>query len=42
MIFNTGVPGSTGPIAGTLGAPGISIPVLGAAYDVGWICWAMM
>lgn len=35
VIFNTGLSGSTGPIAGTLGAPGISIPVLGASYDVG-------
>ncbi|MFP5315527.1 MAG: M28 family peptidase [Actinomycetes bacterium] len=35
VIFNTGLPGSTGPIAGTLSAPGIGIPVLGASYEVG-------
>ncbi|WP_299165426.1 M28 family peptidase [uncultured Arthrobacter sp.] len=35
VIFNTGLPGSTGPINGTLGAPGIGIPVLGASYEVG-------
>lgn len=35
VIFNTGLEGSTGPINGTLGAPGIGIPVLGASYDVG-------
>ncbi|MBG6183692.1 Zn-dependent M28 family amino/carboxypeptidase [Arthrobacter sp. CAN_A214] len=36
VIFNTGVGGNTGPIAGTLGAPGVvSIPVLGASYATG-------
>lgn len=35
VIFNTGLAGSTGPIAGTLSAPGIGIPVLGASYEVG-------
>lgn len=35
VIFNTGLQGSTGPIAGTLSAPGIGIPVLGASYEVG-------
>ncbi|WP_081747489.1 M28 family peptidase [Arthrobacter sp. Br18] len=36
VIFNTGVGANTGPIAGTLGAPGVvSIPVLGASFEAG-------
>jgi Zn-dependent M28 family amino/carboxypeptidase len=35
IIFNEGQPGRTDAILGTLGGPGSTIPVVGAAYDVG-------
>jgi Zn-dependent M28 family amino/carboxypeptidase len=35
VIFNEGQPGRTVAFLGTLGGPGIGIPVVGAAYDVG-------
>ncbi len=35
VIFNYGVEGLEGPINGTLGGPGIGIPVLGASYATG-------
>jgi Zn-dependent M28 family amino/carboxypeptidase len=35
VIFNRGTTGSTGLIVGTLGAPGIRIPVLGTTFAVG-------
>ena len=35
IIFNEGQPGRTDAMLGTLGGPGIDIPVVGAAYAVG-------
>ncbi|MBC7182753.1 MAG: M20/M25/M40 family metallo-hydrolase, partial [Marinobacter sp.] len=35
VIFNEGQPGRTENFLGTLGEPGISVPVVGAAFDVG-------
>jgi len=35
VIFNEGQPGRTGVVAGTLGDPGITIPVVGASFAVG-------
>lgn len=35
VIFNEGQPGRTAAFVGTLGAPGATIPVVGAAFDVG-------
>jgi Zn-dependent M28 family amino/carboxypeptidase len=35
VVFNRGTTGSTGVIAGTLGSPGIGIPVLGTTFAVG-------
>jgi Zn-dependent M28 family amino/carboxypeptidase len=35
VIFNEGQAGRTDAFLGTLGAPGATIPVVGAAYDVG-------
>jgi Zn-dependent M28 family amino/carboxypeptidase len=35
IIFNDGLPGRTGVINGTLGGPGIAIPVVGTTYALG-------
>jgi Zn-dependent M28 family amino/carboxypeptidase len=35
IIFNEGQPGRTAAFVGTLGGPGVTIPVVGAAFDVG-------
>lgn len=35
IIFNEGQPGRTAAFLGTLGGPGVTIPVVGAAFDVG-------
>ena len=35
IIFNEGQPGRTAAFLGTLGAPVVTIPVVGAAFDVG-------
>jgi Zn-dependent M28 family amino/carboxypeptidase len=35
IIFNEGQPGRTETVFGTLGEPAVTIPVVGAAYDVG-------
>jgi Zn-dependent M28 family amino/carboxypeptidase len=35
LIFNDGLPGRTGELRGTLGGPGIEIPVFGASSEVG-------
>jgi Zn-dependent M28 family amino/carboxypeptidase len=35
IIFNRGTEGSTGLIVGTLGSPGVGIPVLGTTFAVG-------
>ncbi len=35
VIFNEGQPGRTAAFVGTLGGPGSTIPVVGAAFDVG-------
>jgi Zn-dependent M28 family amino/carboxypeptidase len=35
VIFNDGGPGRTGELRGTLGGPGIEIPVFGASHEVG-------
>jgi Zn-dependent M28 family amino/carboxypeptidase len=35
IIFNEGQPGRTDAFLGTLGAPGATVPVVGAAFDVG-------
>ena len=35
VIFNEGQPGRTAAFLGTLGGPGASVPVVGAAFDVG-------
>ncbi len=35
VIFNEGQPGRTAAFLGTLGGPGVTIPAVGAAYDVG-------
>jgi Zn-dependent M28 family amino/carboxypeptidase len=35
IIFNEGQPGRTEAVAGTLGGPAATVPVVGAAFDVG-------
>jgi Zn-dependent M28 family amino/carboxypeptidase len=35
LVFNRGTPGNTGVTAGTLGAPGIGIPVVGISFATG-------
>ncbi|WP_214321902.1 M28 family metallopeptidase [Nonomuraea sediminis] len=35
IIFNEGQPGRTATLQGTLGGPGVTIPVVGASFDVG-------
>ncbi|SEC61942.1 PA domain-containing protein [Amycolatopsis tolypomycina] len=35
IIFNEGQPGRTDAFGGTLGAPGITIPVVGTSFDIG-------
>jgi Zn-dependent M28 family amino/carboxypeptidase len=35
VIFNEGQPGRTAAFLGTLGGPGATVPVVGAAFDVG-------
>ena len=35
IIFNEGQPGRTETVAGTLGEPGINIPVVGTSFEVG-------
>ncbi|SDS98216.1 PA domain-containing protein [Nocardioides scoriae] len=35
LVLNRGTTDETGPVAGTLGEPGITIPVLGISYDAG-------
>ena len=35
IIFNEGQPGRTAAFLGTLGGPGATVPVVGAAFDVG-------
>ncbi|MFC7488413.1 M28 family metallopeptidase [Knoellia sp. CPCC 206453] len=35
VVMNEGQAGRTGPVAGTLGAPVVTIPVVGASYAVG-------
>ena len=35
IIFNEGQPGRTDVFGGTLGAPGITIPVVGTSFDIG-------
>jgi len=35
LIFNDGGPGHTGVLRGTLGDPGVEIPVLGTTFEVG-------
>ena len=35
VIFNEGQPGRTGVVAGTLGAPGYDIPVIGTTFAIG-------
>jgi Zn-dependent M28 family amino/carboxypeptidase len=35
VIFNEGQPGRTDAFVGTLGGPGATVPVVGAAFDVG-------
>jgi Zn-dependent M28 family amino/carboxypeptidase len=35
VIFNEGQPGRTDAFGGTLGGPGATVPVVGAAFDVG-------
>ena len=35
VIFNEGQDGRTAAFLGTLGGPGVTVPVVGAAYDVG-------
>jgi Zn-dependent M28 family amino/carboxypeptidase len=35
IIFNEGQPGRTGVVLGTLGGPGVSIPVVGATFALG-------
>ena len=35
VIFNDGGPGRNGVVRGTLGGPGVEIPVFGASYEVG-------
>jgi Zn-dependent M28 family amino/carboxypeptidase len=35
IIFNEGQPGRDGPLLGTLGGPGVTIPVIGTSFAVG-------
>ena len=35
VIFNSGAPGATGSFAGTLGAPDVTVPVVGASFAMG-------
>ncbi|MCY7344151.1 MAG: hypothetical protein LH603_20520 [Pseudonocardia sp.] len=35
IVFNEGQPGRTDAVAGTLGVPGFTIPVVGVSFDIG-------